>query len=159
VLDFGLAYCPGLSEDRAHLLPGTPSFIAPEAFSGERPTAQQDLYSVGVTLYYLLTGHYPYGEIEAFQRPRFTQPVSASRYRPDLPEWLPLSLGRAVASQPTQRYETAEEWLRDLEQADRCELSVQPRPLLEREPHKVWQTLAAMSLLLNLVLLYWLLHH
>ncbi len=100
VLDFGLAYCPGLSEDRAHLLPGTPSFIAPEAFSGERPTAQQDLYSVGVTLYYLLTGHYPYGEIEAFQRPRFTQPVSASRYRPDLPEWLPLSLGRAVASQP-----------------------------------------------------------
>ena len=159
VLDFGLAYCPGLSEDRAHLLPGTPSFIAPEAFSGERPTAQQDLYSVGVTLYYLLTGHYPYGEIEAFQRPRFTQPVSASRYRPDLPEWLPLSLGRAVASQPTQRYETAEEWLRDLEQADRRELSVQPRPLLEREPLKVWQTLAAMSLLLNLVLLYWLLHH
>jgi serine/threonine protein phosphatase PrpC len=159
VLDFGLAYCPGLSEDRAHLLPGTPSFIAPEAFSGERPTAQQDLYSVGVTLYYLLTGHYPYGEIEAFQRPRFTQPVSASRYRPDLPEWLPLSLGRAVASQPTQRYETAEEWLRDLEQADRRELSVHPRPLLEREPLKVWQTLAAMSLLLNLVLLYWLLHH
>ena len=114
---------------------------------------------MGVTLYYLLTGHYPYGEIEAFQRPRFTQSVSASRYRPDLPEWLPLSLGRAVASQPTQRYETAEEWLRDLEQADRRELSVHPRPLLEREPLKVWQTLAAMSLLLNLVLLYWLLHH
>jgi len=64
VLDFGLAYCPGLSEDRAHVLPGTPSFIAPEAFQGDRPTAQQDLYSVGVSLYYLLTGHYPYGEIE-----------------------------------------------------------------------------------------------
>ena len=75
-------------------LPGTPSFIAPEAFNGEPPTPQQDLYSVGVTLYYLLTGHYPYGEIEAFQRPRFTQPVSASRYRPDLPDWLPLSLER-----------------------------------------------------------------
>ena len=104
VLDFGLAYCPGLSQDRAHSLPGTPSFIAPEAFSGERPTAQQDLYSVGVTLYYLLTGHYPYGEIEAFQRPRFTQSVSASRYRPDLPDWLPLSLERAFAAVPVQRY-------------------------------------------------------
>ena len=154
VLDFGLAYCPGLSEDRAHLLPGTPSFIAPEAFSGERPTPQQDLYSAGVSLYYLLTGHYPYGEIEAFQRPRFNTPVSASRYRPDLPDWLQQSLERAVAAQPDQRYETAEEWLLVLEQADRRELSLRPRPLLEREPLKVWQTLALVSLLINLLLLY-----
>lgn len=158
VLDFGLAYCPGLSEDRAHMLPGTPSFIAPEAFNGERPTRQQDLYSVGVTLYYLLTGHYPYGEIEAFQRPRFTQAVSASRYRPDLPEWLSLSLERAVAAQPEQRYETAEEWLLVLEQADRRELSTRPRPLLEREPLKVWRTLGLISMLINLVLLYSLFH-
>ena len=158
VLDFGLAYCPGLSEDRAHALPGTPSFIAPEAFSGEHPTAQQDLYSVGVTLYYLLTGHYPYGEIEAFQRPRFTQPVSASRYRPDLPDWLPLTLERAVAAVPAQRYETAEEWLLVLEQADRQELSIRPKPLLEREPLKVWRTLGLVSMLINLVLLYSLFH-
>ncbi|MFO2465241.1 bifunctional protein-serine/threonine kinase/phosphatase [Pseudomonas sp. 15FMM2] len=158
VLDFGLAYCPGLSEDRAHLLPGTPSFIAPEAFQGERPTPQQDLYSVGVTLYYLLTGHYPYGEIEAFQRPKFTTPISASRFRPDLPDWLQQSLEQAVAAQPGQRYETAEQWLLVLEQADRRELSIRPRPLLEREPLKVWQTLAMVSLLINLVLLYGLLH-
>ncbi|MBD8149796.1 bifunctional protein-serine/threonine kinase/phosphatase [Pseudomonas fluorescens] len=159
VLDFGLAYCPGLSQDRSGALPGTPSFIAPESFNGERPTPQQDLYSVGVTLYYLLTGHYPYGEIEAFQRPRFTQAVSASRYRPDVPDWLPASLERAIAAQPQQRYETAEEWLLVLEQADRRELSVRARPLLEREPLKVWQTLATASLLINLVLLFWLLHH
>ena len=158
VLDFGLAYCPGLSQDRAHVLPGTPSFIAPEAFNGDLPTPQQDLYSVGVTLYYLLTGHYPYGEIEAFQRPRFTQPISASRYRPDLPDWLTLSLERAVGAQPAQRYETAEEWLLALEQADRQELSIRPKPLLEREPLKVWRTLGLISMLINLVLLYWLFH-
>ncbi|MCP1512269.1 bifunctional protein-serine/threonine kinase/phosphatase [Pseudomonas rhodesiae] len=158
VLDFGLAYCPGLSEDHAHALPGTPSFIAPEAFNGESPTAQQDLYGVGVTLYYLLTGHYPYGEIEAFQRPRFSQPISASRYRPDLPEWLAFSLERAVAAQPAQRYETAEEWLLALEQADRRELSIRPRPLLEREPLKVWRSVALLSVLINLVLMYALFH-
>ena len=158
VLDFGLAYCPGLSQDRDNALPGTPSFIAPEAFNGERPTPQQDLYSVGVSLYYLLTGHYPYGEIEAFQRPRFTQPISASRYRPDLPDWLPLCLERAVAAQPANRYETAEEWLRALEQADRQELSIRPKPLLEREPLKVWRTLGLVSMLINLVLLYLLFH-
>ncbi|VVN92203.1 bifunctional protein-serine/threonine kinase/phosphatase [Pseudomonas fluorescens] len=153
LLDFGLAYCPGLSEDQPSTLPGTPSYIAPEAFGGGTPTPQQDLYAVGVTFYFLLTGHYPYGEIEAFQRPRFGVPVSASRYRPDLPEWIAQSLERAVAADPDQRFETAEEWLLLLEQGERRSLSVRPRPLLEREPLKVWRTLALVSLVVNLVLL------
>jgi serine/threonine protein phosphatase PrpC len=158
LLDFGLAYCPGLSEDQPAALPGTPSYIAPEAFRGEIPTPQQDLYAVGVTLYFLLTGHYPYGEIEAFQRPRFGVPVSASRYRPDLPEWLAQSLERAVAVDPGQRFETAEEWLLLLEQGERRSVSVRPRPLLEREPLKVWRTLALVSLLVNLVVLFLIFH-
>lgn len=158
LLDFGLAYCPGLSEDQPSALPGTPTYIAPEAFRGDPPSLQQDLYAVGVTLYFLLTGHYPYGEIEAFQRPRFGIPISASRYRPDLPEWIAQSLDRAVAVQPAQRFETAEEWLLVLEQGERRSLSVRPRPLLEREPLKVWRTLALGSLLVNLVLLFLLFH-
>ena len=158
LLDFGLAYCPGLSEDQASTLPGTPSYIAPEAFRGDKPSPQQDLYAAGVTLYFLLTGHYPYGEIEAFQRPRFGLPVSASRYRPDLPEWIAQSLARAVAADPAERFETAEEWLLVLEQGERRSLSVRPSPLLEREPLKVWRTLALVSLLVNLVLLFLALH-
>ncbi|MCK1792652.1 bifunctional protein-serine/threonine kinase/phosphatase [Pseudomonas violetae] len=153
LLDFGLAYCPGLSEDPLCALPGTPSYIAPEAFGGAAPTPQQDLYSVGVTLYFLLTGHFPQGEIEAFQRPRFGVPVSASRYRPDLSEWIAQSLERSVAAEPAQRFETAEEWLLVLEQGERRSLSVRPRPLLEREPVKVWRTMALVSLLVNVVLL------
>jgi serine/threonine protein phosphatase PrpC len=158
LLDFGLAYCPGLSLDEPSALPGTPSYIAPEAFRGDPPSAQQDLYSVGVTLYVLLTGHFPYGEIEAFQRPRFGAAVSASRYRPDLPEWLMQTLERAVAADPAQRFETAEEWLLLMEQGERRSLSVRPRPLLEREPLKVWRTLALVSLVVNLVLLVVALH-
>lgn len=158
LLDFGLAYCPGLSEDQPCALPGTPSYIAPEAFQGDAPTPQQDLYAVGVTLFFLLTGEYPYGEIEAFQRPRFGLPVSASRYRPDLPEWLAQSLARAVAVDPQQRFETAEEWLLLLEQGERHSLSVRPRPLLEREPLKVWRTLALGSLVVNLLLLFLVFH-
>jgi len=153
LLDFGLAYCPGLSQASLHELPGTPSFIAPEAFEGQPPSPRQDLYAAGVTLYYLLTGHYPYGEVEAFQRPRFGQPVNASRYRPDLPEWLQHNLQQAVAADPAQRFETAEHWLLLLERGDRQALNSQPRPLLEREPLKVWRTLALLSLLLNLILL------
>ncbi|MCP8631756.1 bifunctional protein-serine/threonine kinase/phosphatase [Pseudomonas mosselii] len=153
LLDFGLAYCPGLSEDPPHALPGTPSFLAPEAFDGLPPAPRQDLYAVGVTLYHLLTGHYPYGEVEAFQRPRFGTPVNPARYRPDLPEWLQRNLLQAVAADPAQRFETAEQWLLLLERGDRQELAERPRPLLEREPLKVWRTIGLLSLLLNLVLL------
>jgi serine/threonine protein phosphatase PrpC len=158
LLDFGLAYCPGLSQDLPWTLPGTPSYIAPEAFRGDVPTPRQDLYAVGVTLYFLLTGHYPYGEIEAFQRPRFGLPVSASRYRPDLPDWIAHHLERAVAAAPEQRFETAEEWLLLIEQGERRSLNVRPKPLLEREPLKVWRTLALISLLANLALLVVALH-
>ncbi|NWE48911.1 bifunctional protein-serine/threonine kinase/phosphatase, partial [Pseudomonas gingeri] len=155
LLDFGLAYCPGLSEEPRQELPGTPGYIAPEAFDGQAPDIRQDLYSVGVSLFYLLTGHYPHGEIEAFQRPRFGAPVSAGRYRPDLPDWLAQSLTRAVAVDPGQRYETAEEWLLALEKGERNVLGIRPRPLLEREPLKVWRTVALVSLLINLALLLW----
>ncbi|MBV4503670.1 bifunctional protein-serine/threonine kinase/phosphatase [Pseudomonas sp. BW13M1] len=159
LLDFGLAYCPGLSEDPPHALPGTPSFLAPEAFDGLPPAPRQDLYAVGVTLYHLLTGHYPYGEVEAFQRPRFGTPVNPARYRPDLPEWLQRNLLQAVAADPAQRFETAEQWLLLLERGDRQELAERPRPLLEREPLKVWRTIGLVSLLLNIVLLLVLLKH
>lgn len=153
VLDFGLAYCPGLSRDEAHALPGTPSYIAPEAFSGGKPSAQQDIYAAGVTLYFLLTGHYPYGEIEAFQHPRFGKPTAPSRYRPDMQAWLDDCLLRSVAVSPAERFETAEEWLLALEQGERQALVLRPRPLLEREPLKVWRTVALISLLTNLALL------
>ncbi|MEE4680981.1 bifunctional protein-serine/threonine kinase/phosphatase [Pseudomonas alliivorans] len=156
LLDFGLAFCPGLSVVNAEDLPGTPSFIAPEAFNGAEPDPQQDLYAVGITLYYLLTGHYPHGEIEAFQHRRFGTPIPASRYRPDLPLWLSQSLDKAVQANPAQRYETAEQWQLELEQAEQCPVVARPRPLLEREPLMVWRTLALVSLLINLVGLIWL---
>jgi serine/threonine protein phosphatase PrpC len=159
LLDFGLAYCPGLSEDPPNTLPGTPSFIAPEAFEGAPPGPRQDLYAAGVTLYTLLTGHYPYGEVEAFQRPRFGVPINPARYRPDLPEWLQRNLLQAVAVEPAQRFETAEQWLLLLERGDRQESVERPRPLLEREPLKVWRTIALLALALNLLLLLVLLKH
>ncbi|WP_249672959.1 bifunctional protein-serine/threonine kinase/phosphatase [Pseudomonas abieticivorans] len=157
VLDFGLAWCPGLSADPPNELPGTPSYLAPEAFAGAAPSPQQDLYAAGVTLYHLLTGHYPYGEIEAFQHPRFGTPASANRYRPDLPDWLEAIIMRSVHSDPQQRFETAEEWLLALDQGERHQPQRRSRPLLEREPLKVWQALALASLAVNILLIFCLL--
>ena len=158
VLDFGLAYCPGLSAQGTGTVPGTPSFIAPEAYTGAVTDARQDLYAVGITLYFLLTGHYPYGEIEAFQRPRFGEAIDPGRYRPDLAPWLQTILLRSVAAKPEQRFETAEQWLLAMDQGEVADVVRRQQPLLEREPLKVWQAVAAVSLVVNLVLLWWVLH-
>lgn len=158
LLDFGLAYCPGLSLDNPHDLPGTPSYLAPECFQGAAPDARQDLYAAGVALYRLLCSHYPYGEIEAFQHPRFGTPTPASRYRPDVPAWLDDWLAKLIAVQPQERFETAEQCLLALEQGER-QAPARPRPLLEREPLLVWRGVALTSLAINLGLLLWLVHH
>jgi serine/threonine protein phosphatase PrpC len=152
LLDFGLAYSPGLSVDQAGDVPGTPSFMAPEVFEGAEPCPDFDLYAASVTLYFLLTGHYPYGEIEPFQRRRFGKPLSVSRYRPDVPEWLEQHLQRALLADPLKRFETAEHWLVHFQQGELSPLDKRTVPLLEREPLKVWRAIALMSLLINLLL-------
>ncbi len=160
ILDFGVAACPGLTQDEPHANPGTPSFMAPEQFAGQPANRQTDLYAAGVTLYWLVTGHYPYGEVEPFQTPRFGDPIPPTRYRPDLPMWLESILLKAVARNAPQRFETAEEMLKALERGDSQPLSVRrSSPLLQRSPLKVWQTVALVSLLINLLLFYALLLH
>ena len=156
LLDLGVAQS-GLEAENAVRAPqaGTPSFLAPEQFDHAAPSRQTDVYGTGVTLYYLLTRHYPYGEIEPFQRPRFGEPVAPSRYRPDLPLWLENVLLKAVARLPTERFETAEEFLLALERgATRPLAAPTVSPLVQRDPLLRWRAAAIVSLVVNLLLLY-----
>ncbi len=153
LLDLGVALNP--STMRSEGTPGTPSFIAPELFSGEQSSCQSDLYAVGVTMYYLLTRKYPYGEIEPFQHPRFTEPLPPTRYRPDIPQWLESTLLKAVAKNPAKRFETAEEWVITLDKGEHA--SAQPyrrASLAERDPLRLWQLGIVISVFINLLLLY-----
>ena len=155
ILDLGVALSPGTSAAQLHGNPGTPSFMAPELFTGELASTPSDLYAAGVTLYHLLTRRYPYGEVEPFQRPRFGDPVSPTRYRPDTPQWLENIILKAVAHDPRVRFETAEEMLLALEAGERKPL-LPPRhtPLAGRDPLLLWQGVALFSLLANVILLY-----
>ncbi len=157
ILDLGVARCPTLDAREDHAQPGTPSFMAPELFSGAEASVQTDLYAVGATLYHLLTRKYPYGEIEPFQHPKFGEPVPPVRYRPDIPPWLENVLLKAVARDPAQRFETAEEMLLALERGEANPLLRRRTPLIERSPAGAWPLVAAVSIALNLILLFLLL--
>ena len=155
LLDFGVAIS-GLSPQLSvRTQAGTPSYQAPEQFSGTLATASTDLYSAGVTLYRALTRKYPYGEVEPFQHPRFGDPVLPTRYRPDIPVWLENVLLKAVARNPAARFETAEEFLLALERgAARSLAAPAATPLLTRAGENRWRTAALISLAVNIVLIY-----
>ena len=155
ILDLGVALNAGAVHERPEGNAGTPSFMAPELFGGEPATPQTDLYAAGVTLYHLLTRKYPYGEIEPFQHPRFGEPVPPTRYRPDIPQWLENIVLKAVARDPENRFETAEELLLALERGESSPLLPPPRmSLAERDPLRLWQSVAAISIIVNLLLIY-----
>ena len=62
LLDLGVARLPGFAEFEENEIPGTPSYMAPEFFEGERGDDSSDVYALGVTLYRSLSGgYYPYG--------------------------------------------------------------------------------------------------
>lgn len=153
VLDLGVASCEGLTSNRGS--PGTPSYMAPELFSGQPASWASEVYAAGVTLYHLLTRHYPYGEIEPFQTPRFGDPIPPSRYRPDIPDWLEQLLLKCVARDPAVRIETADELLCVLEKGEIDSVQIRTRsPLSERNPAKLWMLIALASITLNAMLLY-----
>jgi serine/threonine protein phosphatase PrpC len=154
ILDLGVALSPGEASPLSSGNPGTPSYMAPDLFAGVPAGTQHDLYAAGVTLYHLLTRKYPYGEIEPFQHPTFGEPIPATRWRPEIPEWLDNLLQKAVARDPKQRFETAEEFLLALERgASRPLGRVHAMPLLARHPGAAWRVLATGSLALNLLLI------
>ena len=158
ILDLGVALAGDEHGEPAMPQAGTPSFLAPEQFAGAPPCRKTDLYAVGVTLYHLLTRKYPYGEIEPFQRPRFGEPVTPSRYRPDIPPWFENVLLKAVAREPQQRFETAEEFMLALEQGAARPIATPRRlPLVERDPVALWRAIAGVAIVVNLLLLYLLL--
>jgi len=158
VLDMGVALAAGVPYPELQGNPGTPSYMAPELFEGKPASTQTDVYAAGVSLYHLLTRRYPYGEIEPFQQPRFGDPAPATRYRPDIPQWLDNTLLRAVARDTKQRFETAEEMLLALERGGTRPVSPPQRtPLWNSRPAARWQALALVLLIVNLLLLYLLL--
>ena len=168
LLDLGVALSGNEPEAMRRLHAGTPSYINPEqwgysALGGEGveelPDAQSDLFALGVTLYQLLTAKLPYGEVLPYQSGRYyPDPTAPSRHNPEVPIWLDHVVLKAVARDKRLRFETAEEFLLALERGASRPLSAPPvTPLIQRDPAALWKVVAGVSVLFNLLLVYWLL--
>lgn len=160
VLDLGVALSGREGAAQRELHAGTPSYINPEQWEeGGVADAGSDLFAFGVTLYQWLTGHLPYGEIEPYQVARYRRdPVALSRIRPDVPIWLDHLVRKAVARDPRERFETAEELLLALERgASRPVNAPAATPLIRRDPLALYKLALGVSVLFNVLLIVWLL--
>jgi serine/threonine protein phosphatase PrpC len=156
LLDLGVARLPGLESAPDEDIPGTPSYLAPELFEGNAGDERTDLYALGVTLYRMFSGHYPYGETEAFARPRFGRRQPLAHYRPELPAWLDAVLARATAVQAADRYAHVADLVADLEHGLSGGAGTAPQrrqPLYARNPLRFWQGLCALLAIALLVVL------
>jgi len=107
--DFGLAMAldePALTFSRTVM--GTPAYMAPEQFQGERRriSASTDVYALGGTLYFALTGHLSAG-------PTGTRSAAAAE-NPHLPRDLKAIIARCMQADPEARYPTANALAEDL---------------------------------------------
>jgi len=110
--------------DAAVPLAGTPLYLAPELLDGTKASVASDIYSVGVLLYYLLTGSYPVraADMRDLRRAHALQErVDIRIARADVSPGLGRIIARAIDGRPAHRYENAEALASSLE-------ALRPRP-------------------------------
>jgi serine/threonine protein phosphatase PrpC len=147
LIDLGVARLPRVEDFRPDEIPGTPGFMAPEQFAGNAGDALTDQFALGVTLYRWFTGKWPYGEQEAFQRPRFGRAVAPSQHRPEIPSWLDNAILTAIQPDPAARFGDVVELLRALEGGGAREVGPRRKlPLAARHPELFWQVTSAVLL-------------
>ena len=117
VTDFGIAHIAGASRTRTGLVLGTPSFMSPEQLSGDTVDGRSDLYTLGVTLYQLLTARLPHeADAPARLMAQIANDVAPDvrRWRPDIPAELASVVARALEKRPALRYADGDQMARDL---------------------------------------------
>jgi serine/threonine-protein kinase len=131
VLDFGIAKVregsfdvgPGYTPTETGMVVGTPQYVSPEQAMGKRGDqldGRSDLYSLGVTLYEMITGRLPFESttpMEMILHHVQTPPPPPQKVRPDLalPPAVSALLMRALQKEPGRRFRTAEEMADALE--------------------------------------------
>jgi eukaryotic-like serine/threonine-protein kinase len=118
ITDFGIARLTGTGTTRTGIVLGTPSFMSPEQLEGRTVTGHSDLFSLGVSLFQLLTGHLPFtaDSMTGLMQQIAEAPHPPLRaFRPDLPACVESIIDRALAKNPEARFETGAQMAAALE--------------------------------------------
>ena len=126
IVDFGLAKfvaSEARDPERHETLPGvvlgTTPYMSPEQAQGFRVDTRTDLFSLGVVLFEMLTGHPPFGGPSigsAIASILWDEPSLVSKQRPGVPAELDRIIATALRKDPDRRYQDADHLLADLQQ-------------------------------------------
>lgn len=118
IVDFGLATVAHAAAEEG--IWGTPYYISPEKIRRQKIDARADIYSLGATLYHILTGTPPFeGETPIdVVKARLTQPPpDIKKTCPDMPEIVAQIVTRMLATERTSRYPTYKSLISDMRKA------------------------------------------
>ena len=130
LMDFGIARSmtdTGLT--RTGLAMGSRNYMAPELIQGEEPDGRSDIYSVGATLYEVVTGEKAFPgrtDYEIMKAHLEYQPPSPETQNSEVPPELARAIMPAIAKQRSERFQTADEFLLVLKRAGSLTLPLEP---------------------------------
>jgi beta-lactam-binding protein with PASTA domain len=120
VTDFGIARAGASEMTETGSIMGTAHYLSPEQAQGHSVTAASDLYSIGVMLYEMLAGRLPFegdSAVAIALKHLSEQPTPLSQLRPDVHPALEAVVMAALAKDPAQRWQSADDFAQGLEAA------------------------------------------
>jgi beta-lactam-binding protein with PASTA domain len=142
VTDFGIARAGTSDITETGSVMGTAQYLSPEQAQGRPVDARSDLYSIGIVLYELLTGHVPF-DAESPVTVALMQvsepPVPPHQVNPAIPAHVEAVVLRALEKDPDRRFQSADEFIAALEMRQEILPPPPPAPveeILEEEDRK-----------------------
>ena len=121
IMDFGIAVALNAGEfTQTNSVMGTVYYIPPEQANGASATTKSDIYSLGILMYELVTGHVPFkgdNPVEVAIKHMNEEIPSICEYDPEMPQSIENIILRASAKNPKNRYDSAWDMHEDLETA------------------------------------------